>query len=75
MEGIERAKGEKKYKGRKSKITPKLISEIEERLYHRNYNHRNYKRTEIPRSLGISKATYYRALQIKREMEKKEIES
>ena len=70
MEGIERAKEEKKYKGRKSKITPKLISDIEERLYQRNY-----KKTEIPRSLGISRATFYRALKVKRELEKKEIEN
>ncbi len=50
MAGIERAKGEKKYKGRKPKITAKLISHITERLYERNY-----KKSDIPRSLGISK--------------------
>lgn len=66
MAGILRAKAEKKYKGRKSKIDKKLLDDINERL-----NVRNYKKVDIYKSLGISRTTFYKALKSLKEREKK----
>jgi DNA invertase Pin-like site-specific DNA recombinase len=66
MAGILRAKAEKKYKGRKSKIDEKLLDDINERL-----NVRNYKKVDIYKSLGISRTTIYKALKSLKEREKK----
>jgi putative DNA-invertase from lambdoid prophage Rac len=56
-EGIERAKVDKKYKGRVSKISIKNISEIETLIG------KNIKRTQIMGCMKISNSTYYKIVE------------
>lgn len=64
QEGIEKAKLNGKYKGRKTKITEKLKKDIKKYLYTRNYT-----KEHAAECLGISRSTLYKAL---REIESEE---
>ena len=57
MEGISKAKAAGKYKGRKAVITPKLIAEVKNLLYTRNY-----KKEHLANCLKISRSTLYKVL-------------
>jgi DNA invertase Pin-like site-specific DNA recombinase len=59
MAGIAKAKGDGKYKGRKPKINDKLLKDIKRLFYDRKYT-----KTDIAKSLGISKSTCCRAFKL-----------
>lgn len=64
-EGIAKAKKKGVYKGRKSVLTPQIITQIEELLAKRHASVENYKKlsnNDIARQVGISKSSLYRYL-------------
>ena len=56
LEGIEKAKKENKYLGRKTKITADLIKTIEK------YQMRDLNNLEIRKLIGVSQSTFYKAM-------------
>lgn len=57
-EGIQRARKENKYHGRKSVITPSLLKDI------KRYQSRDLSNLEIMKLVSISQSTFYKAMKI-----------
>lgn len=65
-EGVAKAKQKGVYRGRKSVLTPQVVTQIEKLLAQRNSSVENYKKishNDIAKQVGISKSSLYRYLE------------